>query len=114
VDAQCNKLATVEQLHNTAVVNVPWRKKEKSQLNSEMWPVFLCVASVLTMAADDQSEISFLIPQGTLLWQPISVGFVHRTDGRRWTQAASGAAGRANVGLRPASSFFLISRDIVI
>ena len=68
--------------------------------------MFLCVASVLTMAADDQSEISFLIPQGTLLWQPISVGFVHRTDGRRWTQAASGAAGRANVGLRPASSFF--------
>jgi len=43
------------------------------------------------MAADDQSEISFSIPQGTLLWQPISVGFVHRTDGRRWTQAASGA-----------------------
>ena len=69
MDAQCNKLATVEQLHNTAVVNVPWRKKEKSQLNSEMWPVFLCVTSVLTMAADDQSEISFSIPQGTLLWQ---------------------------------------------
>jgi len=43
-------------------------------------------------------EITSLIPQGTLTWQPIFVGFIHRTDGCRWTQAASGAAGRANVG----------------
>ena len=28
----------------------------------------------------DQSEISFSIPQGTLPWQPIFVGFIHRTD----------------------------------
>jgi len=29
------------------------------------------------------------------------VGFIHGTDGCHWTQAASGAAGRANVGLSP-------------
>jgi len=32
-----------------------------------------------TMAVDDQSEISFLIPQGTLPWQPVFVAFIHRT-----------------------------------
>ena len=52
-----------------------------------------------TMAVDDRSEISFLIPQGTLLWQPVSVGFIHRTN--RWTQAASDVAGRVNVRLCP-------------
>ena len=31
-----------------------------------------------TMAVDDQSEISFLIPQGTLPWQPVFVAFIHR------------------------------------
>jgi len=33
------------------------------------------------------------------------VGFIHRTDFRH--PVASGAAGRANVGLCPASSFFV-------
>jgi len=52
-----------------------------------------------TMAVDDQSEVSFSIPQGTLPQQPIFVGFIRRTGGCRWwTQAASGAAGRAKVG----------------
>jgi len=33
------------------------------------------------MVVDYQSEISFfLIPQGTLPWQPIIVGFIHRTN----------------------------------
>jgi len=47
-----------------------------------------------TMAVDDQSEISFLIPQGTLPWQPIF--WVLSAE---LMQAASGTAGRANVGL---------------
>jgi len=34
----------------------------------------------LAMAVDDQAEISSLIPQGTLLWQPIFVGLVQRTE----------------------------------
>ena len=33
-----------------------------------------------TTAVDDQSEISFLIPQRTLRRQPVFVGFIHRTD----------------------------------
>jgi len=33
-----------------------------------------------TMAVDDQSGISFPIPQRTLPWHPICVGFIHRTD----------------------------------
>jgi len=56
-----------------------------------------------TTAVDNQSEINSSISQGAL---PIFVGFIQRTDGCRWTQAASGAAGRANVGLCPASSLF--------
>jgi len=52
-----------------------------------------------TMALDDRSKISFSIPQGTLPWQPIFVGLIHSTDVCRWTQVASGAAGRANAGL---------------
>jgi len=32
------------------------------------------------MAVDDQSEISFSIPQGTLAWQLSFVGFIHITD----------------------------------
>jgi len=51
-------------------------------------------------------EISFSSPQRTLPWQPLFVGFIHRSDGCRWTLAA-GAAGRANVGLCLASSFSL-------
>ena len=63
------------------------------------------------MAVDDRSKISFSILQGTSPWQPIFVCFVqknefqwHSVDGVslrqevqliRWTQAASGAAGRA-------------------
>jgi len=35
-----------------------------------------------TMAVDDQCEISILVLQGTLPWQPIFVGFIHRTDFR--------------------------------
>ena len=34
------------------------------------------------VAVDDQREISFSIPQGPLPWQPIFVGFIHRTDFR--------------------------------
>jgi len=51
------------------------------------------------MAVDDQSEISVSIAQGSLPWQPISLVLVHGD------QTASGAAGRANIGLCPASSF---------
>ena len=57
---------------------------------------------VRTMAVDDQTEISFSIPQGTLLWQPNFFGLVH---GFRWTQAASDTAGRANVVLCRASIY---------
>jgi len=32
------------------------------------------------VAVDDKSEISFSIPQGTLPWQPIFVGFMHRIE----------------------------------
>jgi len=36
-----------------------------------------------TTAAGDPSEINLLlIPQGTLPWQPISVGFIHKTEFR--------------------------------
>jgi len=38
-----------------------------------------------TMAIDDQYEISFSILQGTLPWQPIFVGFIHRIDFRHAT-----------------------------
>ena len=64
-----------------------------------------------TVAVDNQSEISFSIPEGTMPWQPSFVGSIHRVEFRRqsaggvslrqkallisWTQAASGAAGRA-------------------
>jgi len=34
------------------------------------------------MAVEDQSEISFSNPRGTLPWQPIFVGFIHRTNFR--------------------------------
>jgi len=74
------------------------------------------------MAVDYRSEISFSIPQRTLPWQPIVVGFIrkigfrwHSTDvvrvvahGCRWTQAASGTAGRANIERCSASSFYCI------
>jgi len=32
----------------------------------------------ITMAVDDQSEVSFSVPQGTLPWQPTFVGFDRR------------------------------------
>jgi len=32
------------------------------------------------MVVDDQSEISFFIFQRMLPWQPVFVGFIHRTD----------------------------------
>ena len=32
-----------------------------------------------TMSVDDRSDIGFSITQGTLPWQPISVGLVHTT-----------------------------------
>jgi len=35
-----------------------------------------------TIAVDDQSEISFSIPHGTLPWQPIFVSFIRRTKFR--------------------------------
>ena len=74
------------------------------------------------MAVDYRSEISFSIPQRTLPWQPTVVGFIrkigfrwHSTDvvrvvahGCRWTQAASGTAGRANSERCSASSFYCI------
>jgi len=53
------------------------------------------------MDADDQPEINFSIPQGQLTWQSNYVGF---SAWAPWTQAASGAAGRANVGFCPAST----------
>ena len=68
------------------------------------------------MAVDDQSEISFSISQGTLSRQPffsvlatllhrICISVVSSTELICWTQAASGAAGRANVGLCRACSY---------
>ena len=33
------------------------------------------------VAIDNQSGISFSIPLATLPWQPVFVGFIHRTDG---------------------------------
>jgi len=36
--------------------------------------------SGLVEAEDNQSEISFSILQWTLPWQPVIVGFIHRTD----------------------------------
>jgi len=57
------------------------------------------------MAADDQSEISFSTPQGTLPWQPI-FAVMH---GGRWPQAASSAAGRANVGLCSAYGIIIMT-----
>jgi len=60
------------------------------------------------MAVDNRSEIKFFsIPHKTLPWQTNSLLLMH---GCRWTQAASGAARRANVGLRPASSFQCFER----
>ena len=35
-----------------------------------------------TVVADHQSDISFSIPQGTLPWQPIFVGFIRRPEFR--------------------------------
>ena len=49
-----------------------------------------------TTAVNDQSKINFTIHQRTLPWQPHFLVLVHWC---RWTQAAGGAAGRANVGL---------------
>jgi len=77
------------------------------------------------MTVNDHSEISFSIPQGTLPWQPIFVVSMHRNEFRwhsvdgvsvrqelrliRWTQAASGVAGRAKLCvLCPASSFLRV------
>jgi len=54
------------------------------------------------MTVEDQSENSFSIPQVMLPRQPIFVGLVHTTV--FVTPVASGAAGRANVGLCHASS----------
>jgi len=39
------------------------------------------IFSVCTsIAVDDQSEISFSMPQGTLPWYPIFVAFIRMTD----------------------------------
>jgi len=54
------------------------------------------------MTADDQSKISFSIPQGTLPRQPIFVGL--STELMFVTPVDSDAAVRANVWLRPVSS----------
>ena len=59
-------------------------------------PVFSVGRTVA--AVDGQSEIRLSVCQPALPWQPVVVGSIHRTDGCRWTQAASGTAGRANVG----------------
>jgi len=48
-----------------------------------------------TTAVDDKSELSFSVPQRSLSQRSTFVGLVH---GCRWTQVASGAVGRANVG----------------
>jgi len=41
-----------------------------------------------TVAVDDQSEVSFSIPQGTLPRQPNFVGFIHTTE--FWPHSADG------------------------
>jgi len=53
------------------------------------------------MAVDDQSEVTFSISKGRCHGNQILLVLAH---GCRWAQAANGAAGRANVGLYPASS----------
>ena len=66
-----------------------------------------------TMAVDNQSEISFSVSRGTWQWQRFFRPFypqyyteyVFSTELIRWTQAASGAAGRANVGQCRRSKF---------
>ena len=55
--------------------------------------LFARVARTVTL--DDQSEISFLIPQGTLPWQPD----FEVVGGICWMWVASGAAGWVTVGL---------------
>jgi len=56
------------------------------------------------MTVDNKSENSFFESSKDVTVATNFVGFIHRTDGFRWTQAASGAAGRAIVVLCPASS----------
>ena len=41
-----------------------------------------------TMTVDGQTEMSFSIPQGMLPWQPIFVGFIHRTESSAWMSLA--------------------------
>jgi len=48
--------------------------------NSSVCMADLREISGLVEAEDNQSEISFSILQGTLPWQPVIVGFIHRTD----------------------------------
>ena len=59
-----------------------------------------------TMAVDDQSEVSFSISPGTLLWQPHFLVFLS-TELIFDTALASGMAKRAGTSLFPASTVFV-------
>ena len=59
------------------------------------------LVELLLHTANDESEILFRCVNGRCHGNQFFLVLVH---GRHWTQAASGAAGRANVGLCPASS----------
>ena len=56
----------------------------------------------ITLGVDDQSDISFRSLRQRCHSNQMLLVLVHAC---RWTQAASGAAGRANVWLGPASRF---------
>jgi len=45
-----------------------------------------------TVFVDDQSEISFSIPQGTLQWRPFSVGFIYAAE--PWQYSVNGVSVR--------------------
>jgi len=59
--------------------------------------------AIFSGLVDDQSETGLTMFRGTLRWQP-NFGFNVRLS-LDATQVASGAAGRANVGLCPPSSY---------
>jgi len=63
-----------------------------------------------TMARDDQSEIKLLFDPSKHVATATSL-LVLFTERIRWAQAASGAAGRANVGLCFASSYMEVAHQ---
>jgi len=68
-------------------------------------PIIISKSTVAIFSGlvDDQSETGLTMFRGTLRWQP-NFGFNVRLS-LDATQVASGAAGRANVGLCPPSSY---------